>query len=133
MTGVLTIIFVLGMNSFVTWAYLILLGAGMGIRFWDAKNSHTSRIRYLFAILGFPLFSWFPLVAYFSTIFLLRFFSWQNIAIIWSVVISTSTILWFRGQQLDYQSRNPLQGLIPNPKEAQGISLKKSKKGLLYE
>ncbi len=128
----LTIIFALGMSSFAALVYLILLGAGMAIRFWNAKDAH-SRITYLFAILGFPLFSWFPLVAYFSTIFLLRFFSWQNIAIIWLFVIATSTFLWFRGQQLDYQSRNPLQGLIPNPKETQGISFNKSKKKLLYE
>ncbi len=112
--------------------YLVLICTGIGIGIWHSKKIENKIIK-LFAFLSFPLFCWFPLVAYFSTTALLRFLPWQNVAIIWLVVIITCAVLWLHGQQLDYQSRNPLQGLIPNPKEAQGISLKKSKKKLLYE
>jgi hypothetical protein len=111
---------------------VVLVCTGIGIGIWRSKKIDNKIIK-LFAFLSFPLFCWFPLVAYFSTTALLRFLPWQNVALTWFVVITTCTALWFRGQQLDYQSRNPLQGLIPNPKEAQGISLKKSKKKLLYE
>jgi hypothetical protein len=112
--------------------YVVLICAGLGIKIWHSKKVDNKIIK-LFAFLSFPLFCWFPLVTYFSTTALFRFLPWQHVALTWLVVIATCTALWFRGQQLDYQSRNPLQGLIPNPKEAQGISLKKNKKGLLYE
>jgi hypothetical protein len=102
--------------------YLVLVFAGLGIGIWHSKKVDNKIIK-LFAFLSFPLFCSFPLVAYFSTTALLRFLPWQNVALTWLVVIATCTTLWFRGQQLDYQSRNPLQGLIPNPKESQGISL----------
>ena len=114
---------------------VVLVCTGIGIGIWRSKKIHIKIIK-VFAFLSFPLFCWFPLVFYFSTTALLRFLTWQNVenvAFTWLVIIVTCTALWFRGQQLDYQSRNPLQGLIPNPKEAQGISLKKSKKKLLYE
>ena len=103
-------------------ACVVLVCAGLGIVIWHSKEIDNKIIK-LFAFLSFPLFCWFPLVAYFSTTALLRFLPWQNVALTWFAVIATCTALWFRGQQLDYQSRNPLQGLIPNPKEAQGISL----------
>ena len=113
-------------------SYILWIGAGIGIGLWRSKRFDNKIVRSL-AVLTFPFFCWFPLVAYFSTTALLRFLPWQNVALTWFIVIVTCTALWLRGQQLDYQSRNPLQGLIPNPKEAQGISLKKSKKGLLYK
>jgi hypothetical protein len=107
------------------WAgYLVLIFTGIGIGIWHSKKVDNKIIK-LFAFLSFPLFCWFPLVAYFSTTALLRFLPWQNVVLTWFVVIATCTALWFRGQQLDYQSRNPLQGLIPNPKETQGSSIKK--------
>jgi hypothetical protein len=112
--------------------YLVMVCTGIGVGIWHSKKIDNKIIK-LFAFLSFPLFCWFPLVAYLSTTALLRFLPWHYVALTWLVVIATCTALWFRGQQLDYQSRNPLQGLIPNPKEDQGISLKKSKKGLLYE
>jgi hypothetical protein len=121
-----------GVGAGVGAGWLVLICAGVGIGIWHSKKIDNKIIK-LFAFLSFPLFCWFPLVAYLSTTALLRFLPWQNVALTWIVVIATCTALWFRGQQLDYQSRNPLQGLIPNPKESQGISLKKSKKGLLYE
>ncbi len=102
--------------------WLVLICAGVGIGIWHSKKIDNKIIK-LFAFLSFPLFCWFPLVAYFSTGALLRFLPWQNVALTWLVVIATCSALWSRGQHLDYQSRNPLQGLIPNPKEAQGISL----------
>ncbi len=111
---------------------IVLVCTGIGLGIWHSKKV-DNRIIKLFAFLSFPLFCWFPLVAYSSTTALLRFLPWQNVALTWFVVIATCTALWFRGQYLDYQSRNPLQDLIPNPKESQGISLKKSKKKLLYE
>jgi hypothetical protein len=111
---------------------IVLVCTGIGLGIWHSKKV-DNRIIKLFAFLSFPLFCWFTLVAYSSTTALLRFLPWQNVALTWFVVIATCTALWFRGQYLDYQSRNPLQDLIPNPKESQGISLKKSKKKLLYE
>ncbi len=112
--------------------YVVMICTGIGIGIWHSQKIDNKIIK-LFAFLSFPLFCWFPLVAYFSTTALLRFLPWQLVVLTWFFIIATCTALWFRGQQLDYQSRNPLQGLIPNPREAQGISLKKSKKGLLYE
>ncbi len=107
--------------------YIVWIGAGIGIGIWSSKKINNKIIK-LFAFLAFPFFCWSPLVAYFSTTFLLRFLPWQNVALIWFLLITTCTALWVRGQRLDSQARNPLQGLIPNPKESQGISLKKTSK-----
>lgn len=121
-----------GSLSWAVAGYLVMICTGLGLGIWHSKKIDNKIIK-LFAFLSFPLFCCFPLVVYFSTTALLRFLPWQNVALTWLVIIVTCTALWFRGQQLDYQSRNPLQGLIANPKESQGISLKKNKKRLLYE
>ncbi|MCA6510428.1 MAG: hypothetical protein IM542_04190 [Pseudanabaena sp. M165S2SP1A06QC] len=130
--GLFVALFGSGAEAGTLAGYVVLVCTGIGLGIWHSKKI-DNKITKLFAFLSFPLFCWFPLVAYFSTTALLRFLPWQNVALTWLIIIATCTALWFRGQQLDYQSRNPLQGLIPNPKESQGISLKKIKKGLPYE
>jgi hypothetical protein len=117
-----TIVWIL--SSIIVWTLLGGLVIMLILPFFNEVN-HT-----VVALLGiaFIAFLAFLLLAYFPTTALLRFLPWQNVALIWIALITTCTALWVRGQRLDSQARNPLQGLIPNPKESLGISLKKTKK-----
>jgi len=90
-------------------AIWFLLGFGLGIWY---RVEQKPDIFHVFAMLAFPLFCWFPIVSYFSTVALLNWLSWQQVAIVWLVTLSVCTGLWQRGQYLERQAINPLQGIL---------------------
>ena len=86
-----------------------LIGIGLGI--WDRAKSQTDFMRFL-AIFAFPLFCWFPIVFVFSTLFMLRYITWQFTTLIWLIVFGTCTALWRYGQDKHRKASNPLKGIL---------------------
>ena len=86
-----------------------LIGMGYGI--WDQANSARNSILFL-AIFAFPYFCWFPIVVVFSTLFMLRYLTWQYTALIWIIVLGTCTALWLYGQDRHRKASNPLKGIL---------------------
>ncbi len=87
----------------------IIAGAliGMGLGFWYRAKSQKDWMRFL-AIFAFPYFCWFPIVGVFSTLFMLRYLTWQYTALIWVIVLGICTALWLYGQNKERKASNPL-------------------------
>ena len=84
---------------------------GMGLGFWYRAKSKTDSLRFL-AIFAFPFFCWFPIVVVFSTLFMLRFLTWQYTVLTWLIVLGTCTALWLYGQNKHRKASNPLKGIL---------------------
>ncbi|MEM9274831.1 MAG: hypothetical protein AAGA80_17995 [Cyanobacteria bacterium P01_F01_bin.143] len=84
---------------------------GMGAGAWNKANNKIDWTRFL-AILAFPYFCSFPIVVVFSTLFMLRYLTWQYTALIWFIVFGTCTALWRYGQDKERKASNPLKGIL---------------------
>lgn len=85
--------------------------AGLGADVLGLKDKPNFLLQF-FAIFAYPFFCWSPIVVYFSTLALLEFLSWQYTLLAWLTVLGVGTALWFRGQKLEEQARNPLKGIL---------------------
>ena len=83
----------------------------MGLGFWYRAKSQTDFTRFL-AIFAFPYFCWFPIVVVFSTLFMLRYLTWQYTSLIWVILLGTCTALWLYGQNKHRKASNPLKGIL---------------------
>ena len=59
-----------------------------------------------------PYIVWFPVIIYFTSIFLLSFISWQFIMLVWVILFIFGGILWWDGNKRERAAKNPLQGII---------------------
>ena len=98
-------------------AFLIGIGIGVWHRVFLVSGEFKDEFEIdyciiFLAIFAFPLFCWFPIVVFFSTLFMLRFLTWQYTALIWLIVLGTCTSLWLYGQNKERKASNPLQGIL---------------------
>ncbi|MGK7894612.1 MAG: NACHT domain-containing NTPase, partial [Xenococcus sp. (in: cyanobacteria)] len=99
----------LGVAIFFAMLALCLLDIGTGT--WYRAKSKTDWTRFL-AIFALPYFCWFPIVVVFSTLFMLRYLTWQYTALTWLIVLGTCTALWLYGQDKHRKASNPLRGIL---------------------
>ncbi|MEL6579430.1 MAG: HEAT repeat domain-containing protein, partial [Cyanobacteria bacterium J06621_12] len=101
----------LALTSLVFWALPVI-----GFCAWAKTEDEKDSIR-LFAIFAYPFFCWSPIVFGFSTLALLEFLSWQYTVLVWVTVLGAGSTIWMQGQKLEAQARNPLKGILQQPKK----------------
>lgn len=82
------------------------------VRLISHKYTNYKNYLRLLSIITFPLFCSFPILVSFATIFLLRYFSWQNTLFIWLISLGICTGLWLYGQDKERKATNPLKGIL---------------------
>ncbi|QHG20793.1 hypothetical protein [Nostoc sp. ATCC 53789] len=95
----------------------ILIGVllSIGKLSWYGRKYNQNYFQYsrFLAILTLPLFFWFPILVSFTTIFFLRFLSWQYTLLVWLISLGLGTVLWLYGQNKERLARNPLKDILP--------------------
>ncbi|MDJ0579558.1 hypothetical protein [Crocosphaera sp.] len=96
---------------------MVVLSAGSGLGVWHRAKDKIDSTRYL-AIFAFPFFSTFPIVFGYCSYAFYDWFglTWQQITIIWMLILGVCTVLWQWGQKLDYEARNPFKGILDTVK-----------------
>ncbi|MEM9274179.1 MAG: NACHT domain-containing protein [Cyanobacteria bacterium P01_F01_bin.143] len=102
----------MGIDYFpIAFAAVNLVPLGMGLGFFDRAKTQIDSLRFL-AIFALPYFCSFPIMVIFSTLFMLRYLTWQYTTLIWLIVFGTCTALWRYGQDKERKASNPLKGIL---------------------
>ncbi|MDJ0658055.1 MAG: NACHT domain-containing protein [Crocosphaera sp.] len=69
-----------------------------------------------FALL--PYVVWFPVIVYFTSIFLSAFLSWQFIVLVWLIFFASGYVLLRDAKRRERAANNPLQGILKPQKDS---------------